>query len=372
MFGSLKDKLKKAVDSVSEKFKKEEEDTSEPLKEETVLKKAKKQPKEVPSIQELAEEKKTKLEEKQEEVKEELKKENLEEEIKEKGFFQKLTEKVTTKHLSEEKFESLFQELEMALLENNVALEVVDKIKEDLKQDLTQNNISRKDIDQQIRDSLKKSISSLFENNSDLLEKINKKPFVICFVGVNGSGKTTNMAKVANFLQTHKKSCVFAASDTFRAASIEQLQIHADKLKIKLIKHDYGSDPAAVAFDAVKYAKANDIDTVLIDTSGRLHSNENLMEELKKITRVSNPDLTIFVGESIAGNDMVTQAKTFHEQVHLDGIILSKQDIDEKGGTAISASYITKLPILFLGIGQDYNDLEEFNKDKLLEQLGLN
>ncbi len=259
----------------------------------------------------------------------------------------------------------------MALLENNVALEVIDKIKEDMKLDLVDTPISRRSIEEQIKSSLKNSISSLFEKNFDIIDKMKKKPYVICFVGINGSGKTTNMAKIANYLQKNGKTCLFSASDTYRAASIEQLQHHADKLGIKMIKHTYGSDPAAVAFDAVAYAKKHNIDAVLIDTSGRLHSNENLMAELKKIIRVSNPDLTVFVGEAITGNDAVEQAKTFNEEIGLDGIILSKQDIDEKGGTAISIGYITKLPILFIGCGQGMDDLEAFNKDKILKQLGL-
>jgi fused signal recognition particle receptor len=348
MFNFLKDKIKSAVDIVSEKIKKEE--PQEEIKEEPH---------------------KEKVKEKKKELKKEQEKENLHEEIQEKGFLKKITEKVTTKTISEDKFEELFQPLELALLENNTAMEAVEKIKQDLKEDLTNNPISRKNVEQQIKNSLKKSISSLFENSSDMLEGINKQPYVICFVGVNGSGKTTTLAKVANYLQKNNKTCVLAAADTFRAASIEQLQIHADKLEIKLIKHNYGADPAAVAFDAIKYAKANKIDIVLIDTSGRLHSNENLMEELKKITRVANPDLTIFIGEAITGNDCVVQAQKFNEDVGLDALILSKQDIDEKGGTALSISYITKLPIFFIGIGQEYDDLEEFNKDKFLGQLGL-
>ena len=358
MFSFLKDKIKKAVDSVSEKFKKEEEIP--------VVEEIKEKPK-----KKLKEEAKKKIEEKKKEIQEEIKRENLQDEIQEKGFLKKLSEKITTRKISEEKFESLFSELEMALLENNVALEVIDKIKEDMKIDLVDTPLSRGNIEDQIKNSLKNSISDLFEKSFDILDKMNKKPYVICFVGINGSGKTTNLAKVANYLQKNKKTCIFSASDTFRAAAIQQLEIHGKKLGVKVIKHNYGSDPAAVAYDAIEYAKKHKIDAVLIDTSGRLHSNENLMAELKKIIRISNPDLTIFVGEAITGNDAVEQAKTFNEQIGLDGIILSKQDIDEKGGTAISIGYITKLPILFIGCGQGIDDLEAFNKDKILQQLGL-
>ena len=201
--------------------------------------------------------------------------------------------------------------------------------------------------------------------------KYEEKPFVIAFFGINGSGKTTTIAKIANLLKEKNISCVLAASDTFRAASIEQLQIHADKLGVKLIKHDYGSDPAAVSFDAIKHAKAKNIDVVLIDTAGRLHSNINLMDELKKIVKVSKPNLKLFVGESIAGNDCIEQAKTFNEAVGIDGIILAKADIDEKGGAAISVSYITKKPIIYLGTGQEYKDLKEFDPNLIVEGLGL-
>ena len=201
--------------------------------------------------------------------------------------------------------------------------------------------------------------------------KYEEKPFVIAFFGINGSGKTTTIAKIADLLKKNKISCVLAASDTFRAASIEQLQIHADKLGIKLIKHDYGSDPAAVAFDAVKHAKAKKIDVVLIDTAGRLHNQANLMEELKKIVKVAKPNLKLFVGESIAGNDCIEQAQKFNEIIGIDGIILTKADVDEKGGAAISVSYITKKPIIYLGVGQEHSDLKEFEPNTIIESLGL-
>ena len=215
----------------------------------------------------------------------------------------------------------------------------------------------------------------MFETSTiDLIEEIKnkkEKPYIIAFFGINGSGKTTSIAKLANMLKEEKISCVLAASDTFRAASIEQLQQHADKLGIKMIKHDYGSDPAAVAFDAIKHAKAKSIDVVLIDTAGRMHSNTNLIDEMKKIIRVAKPDLKIFVGESITGNDCVEQAKTFNEAVGIDGIILAKADIDEKGGAAVSVSYVTKKPILFLGTGQKYGDLQVFNSEVVMKSLGL-
>ncbi len=290
-----------------------------------------------------------------------------------KGFFAKVKEAITTKKISEKQFDEMFWDLELALLENNAALEVVEKIKGDLKTDLVEKPIPRTKVQETIVMSLRKSIIDLFPvEPPDLLKIVkHKKPYVICFVGVNGSGKTTSIAKVAHLLKQHGLSVVLAAADTFRAAAIDQLQLHADKLGVKLIRHDYGSDPAAVAFDAIKHAQATNKDVVLIDTAGRLHSNINLMDEMKKIMRVAKPDLKLFVGESITGNDCVEQAKQFDAAVSIDGIILAKADVDEKGGAAISVSYVTKKPIFYLGTGQEYGDLQQFDKDKLIASIGL-
>ncbi|MBI2541733.1 signal recognition particle-docking protein FtsY [Candidatus Woesearchaeota archaeon] len=292
-----------------------------------------------------------------------------------KGFFAAIAEKIITTKIDGKKFDELFWDLEMALMENNVAVEVIEKIKSDLKSQIAEKPIKRTKVEETILEALKASVEELFAISSiDLVQEIKnkkEKPYVMAFFGINGSGKTTSIAKIANMLKVNKLSCVLAASDTFRAASIEQLQQHADKLEIKMIKHGYGSDPAAVAFDAIKHAKAKNIDAVLIDTAGRMHSNANLIDELKKITRVTKPDIKIFVGESIAGNDCVEQAKTFNESVGIDGIILAKADIDEKGGAAISVSYVTGKPILYFGVGQGYNDIEKFDKEKVIRNIGL-
>lgn len=294
------------------------------------------------------------------------------------GFFSKIKQKVTAKRLDERQFEGLFWELEVALLENNVAVEVIEKIKLDLKQALVDKPITRTKVDSAILTSLKQSIESLFDVPAiDLLEKIKAKrqnenaPYIICFFGINGSGKTTSIAKISKYLLNNKQTVVLAAADTFRAAAIDQLQLHATALGIRMIKHDYGSDPAAVAFDAVAHAKAHNIDVVLIDTAGRMHSNSNLSDEMKKIVRVSKPDLKIFVGEAIVGNDAVEQCKQFNAAVGIDGIVLAKADVDEKGGAAISISYVTKKPIIFLGVGQRYEDLELFDKEKIIASVGL-
>ena len=290
-----------------------------------------------------------------------------------KGFFKRLTEKITTTKISEEKFEELFWDLELAMLENNVAVEVIHKIKDDLIHEIVEKPITRGKTEEVIISTLKKSLDDVLSAEPiDLVKSCkSKKPFVICFVGINGSGKTTTIAKVAKMLQDNKLSVVMAAADTFRAAAIDQLQLHADNLGVKLIKQDYGSDAAAVAFDAIKHAESKNKDVVLIDTAGRLHSNINLVDEMKKIIRVSKPDLKIFVGESITGNDCVEQAKKFDEAIGIDGIILAKADIDEKGGAAISVTYVTKKPILYLGVGQEYKDLQEFSKEKILTSIGL-
>ncbi len=339
------------VKEIKETIKTEEEFVKEKVKEE---------------IEEEAED----VEEKKEEVQEE--KEDVEEK---KGFFQRIAQKITTKTISEDKFDDLFWDLEMALLENNVAVEVIDKIKSDLKKNIVGKPIQRSKVDETIVYSLRESIEDLFDvPQIDLIKKIKDKkdkPFVVVFVGVNGSGKTTTIAKFAKMLQDYRFSVVLGAADTFRAAAIDQLQLHANNLGVKMIKHDYGSDPAAVAFDAIKHAQASNKDAVLIDTAGRLHSNTNLMDEMKKIIRVAKPDLTIFIGESITGNDCVEQAKMFDKAAGFDAIVLSKADVDEKGGAAISISYITKKPIIYMGVGQEYGDLKKFDSKLIVESLGL-
>ena len=406
MFKFLKEKLKGAISKFSRKAgeeAKEEAQPQQPIEEKVpIIKETKgleqedspikraaekenahEKPREAEAKEEVAlkvarkkeseEFKKEKRAEERQEPEEKISGEEKEEE--KKGFFARLREKITTTTISEEKFDGLFSELELILMENNVALEVIEKIKNDLKKNLVDNPIKRMKIEETVRDSLKNSINDLFNiekiNVLNLIKNKKEKPFIIAFFGINGSGKTTTIAKIAEMLKNSRISCVLAAADTFRAASIEQIQIHADKLGLKLIKHDYGSDPAAVAFDAIKHAKAKNIDAVLIDTAGRLHSNKNLMDELKKVVKVAKPDLKIFVGESIAGNDCIEQVQQYSEIVGIDAIILTKADVDEKGGTAISVSYVTQKPIIYLGIGQEYKDLKEFEPDLIVEGLGL-
>ena len=275
------------------------------------------------------------------------------------SFFQKA--------LTESKFEEIFEELELILLQNNVAYEAIENIKKSLKEKLVGES-AKTNIEQ----ALKESIEELLINPPNLIEQIkekDQKPFIMLFAGINGAGKTTTIAKVANLIQKNNLTVCLASADTFRAAAIEQLSFHADKLKVPLIKKDYGADPASVGFDAIKYAKKNKIDVVLIDTAGRMNNRETLMKEIEKISRVNSPDIKIFLGESITGNDATEQAKDFNNAIGIDGIILSKADVDEKGGTAISVSQVTKKPIYFLGTGQTYDDLELFQKENLIEKI---
>ena len=293
------------------------------------------------------------------------------------GFFRKITEKITKTKISEEEFEVYSEELKMLLLENNVAFEVADRVIEELKEEILEKEILKKELENEIKDSLKKIITNILIESPDLLNKISEKtsdskePYVILFVGINGTGKTTTIAKIANFLKKKNLSCVIAAADTFRAASIEQLQKHGENIGIKIISQQYGADPASVGFDAIQYAKKNLIKVVLIDTAGRMHTAKNLMKEIEKISNVCKPDLKLFVGESITGNDAVEQAKSFNWSIGIDGIVLTKADVDEKGGTALSVGYVTKKPIFFLGTGQEYSKIEPFNKQKFLRDIGL-
>ncbi len=303
--------------------------------------------------------------------------EEKEEPEEKKSFFGKIKETLTTKTISAEKFGELFWDLELALLENNVSVEVIDKIKEDLKKELVDKPLPR-DVPKKIEETLARTMREILTfDKIDLIRMIKEKakekkgPFVIALFGINGSGKTTSLAKLAYYFQSKGLSVVFAACDTFRAAAIQQLQEHADKLKIKMIAHDYGADAAAVAYDAIKYAEKNKIEVVMIDTAGRLHSNTNLMGELAKIIRVTRPDFKIFVGESITGNDCIEQARRFNQLVEMDGAILTKVDVDDKGGAPLSISYVIKKPILFLGVGQKYENLEEFDADVILQRLGF-
>ncbi|OYT38183.1 signal recognition particle-docking protein FtsY [Candidatus Pacearchaeota archaeon ex4484_31] len=287
------------------------------------------------------------------------------------GVIGKIKKIITLTKLNEEVFEKFFSEFEELLIENNVAIEAIDFLHEKLRKELVGKEIERKKVKEALERSLKEALSSLLLEPFDLIEEIKRseKPYVIVFFGINGVGKTLTIAKIAKLLKKNKITVVLAASDTFRAAAIEQLEKHSNALNIKMIKHKYGADPAAVAFDAIKHAKARNIDCVLIDTAGRMHTKKDLMEEMKKICKVSKPNLKIFVAESVVGNDAIEQAKAFDEAVGIDCIVLTKFDVDEKGGACISIGYVTNKPILFLGTGQSYDDLKPFNKEEIINAL---
>ena len=300
--------------------------------------------------------------------------ESKEEDKKEKsgGFLSFIKEK----SISEEDVEDILFELELGLLEADVAMDVSSVVVESVKNDLVGQKIKRSsDIEEYTYQALKNAVAKIIDidgkSMTELLEEkvAQGEPLVVMLVGINGTGKTTTIGKLSNYYLKKGYTPVIAASDTFRAGAIEQVQYHADKLGVKLIKHEKGSDPAAVAFDAVQHAKAKGKELVLIDTAGRMQTNTNLMDEMKKIRRVSKPDLVVFVGDALTGNDATEQARKFNEAIDIDGVILTKADADSKGGAALSIGYIIKKPILFLGMGQSYDDIKEYDADWMLEQI---
>src|SRR6266849_7463243 len=280
------------------------------------------------------------------------------------------------KELKEKDIDEVLFELEVALLESDVATEVIDSLKSDLKQKLIGATVEKDQIANIVKQNLRQHISNMFDaaGKVDIISNIEKKkstgePYIISFMGINGTGKTKTVAKVAYLLRENKFSVVIAAADTYRAGAIEQITEHAKRLNLKIIAQNYGSDPAAVARDAVLYAKSHKLDCVLIDTAGRMQTSKNLMDQISKINKVVNPDLKLFVGDALAGNDTVSQAREFYNYTKFDGAILTKSDADARGGAAISIVKVTSSPILYLGVGQEYKDLKPFDKDLFLEML---
>ena len=275
--------------------------------------------------------------------------------------------------IREKHLDNVMWEMELALLESDVAMEALEEMKAIIKKRLVGLRVeNRAAITPTIEKALKASLVELLSKTTFdpqiLLEK-RDGPLIIAFVGVNGTGKTTTIARITDWLKQNGKSVVLAASDTFRAGAIEQLELHAERLGCKFIKHQAGGDPAAVAFDAVEHAKAKHKDIVMIDTAGRMQTNSNLMDEMKKIKRVAKPDLIMFVGDSLAGNDAIDQAKKFHEAVGIDAVVLTKLDVDAKGGAALSISSAIGQPIAFVGIGQEYGDIMPFDATWIVERI---
>ncbi len=292
------------------------------------------------------------------------------------GKLNGLINRIATTEMKPESLRPILWELKLALLENDVAVVVADHVCEEVEKRLVGKQVKRlEDRRTMTKETLREVLfETLKLPSTNLVEAADKKraanePYVIVFVGIHGTGKTTSIAKLARFFMKNGHSVVLACSDTYRAGSIEQLEEHARRLGVRTIKHQYGADPAAVAFDAVQYAKAHGINIVLIDTAGRMQTNRNLMQEMEKIVRVIKPDLVLFVGDALAGNDAVMQAEEFDKFVHIDGSILTKVDADAKGGAALSISHVTKKPILFIGVGQVYDDIEFFNPEFLVNRI---
>lgn len=288
------------------------------------------------------------------------------------GFFSFIREKT----ISEKHVENVLWDLEMDLLQSDVAMDVADKVVNSVKDNLVGKKIKRSnDITEYtfnaLRDSVEKIIDIPGKSMTEMIEekKTQGEPLVVMFVGINGTGKTTTIGKLANYYLKKGYTPVIAASDTFRAGAIEQVTYHADKVGVKVIKHQKGSDPAAVAFDAVEHARAQNKELILIDTAGRMQTNTNLMDEMKKIKRVSKPDLIIFVGDALTGNDATEQAIKFNDAIDVDGVILTKADADSKGGASLSIGYSINKPIMFLGMGQGYDDIKEYDPEWMLDQI---
>ena len=288
-----------------------------------------------------------------------------------------LVNKVATTELKADQLHPILEEFKLSLIENDVAMSVADHICEEMEKRLDGIQVKRledrkKIVERKLQEILLEIMAT--KEKINLLESVGKKrktnePYVVVFVGINGTGKTTSIAKVAKLLMKKGYSVVLACSDTYRAGSIEQLEEHAKRLGVRMIKHKYGADPAAVAYDAISHAKAHGINAVLIDTAGRIQTNRNLMNELAKIKRIITPDFTVLTVDALTGNDAVMQAEEFHKSVGIDGTILTKVDADVKGGSALSVTYVTGKPILFIGIGQEYEDLQEFSPEQFTQMI---
>jgi fused signal recognition particle receptor len=226
-------------------------------------------------------------------------------------------------------------------------------------------------VDTLVIDTLRGALLNVLGEGFSLTGYIDthEQPVKVLFTGVNGTGKTTSIAKIASFLKKRGYSVVIGSGDTFRAGANEQMKTHADRIGVKVIRHQEGADPSAVLFDAVQYATAHSIDVVLADTAGRFHNRANLMNQLDKIRRVMNPDLVVYVDEAVAGNDAVIRAEEFNNAVGTDAVMLTKADMDPRGGAAISIAYTIGKPVMFLGVGQSYDDVIPFRPEDVVDAL---
>jgi len=290
-----------------------------------------------------------------------------------------IVDRISSAGLSEKDLDPVLWDLQLHLIGSDVSVEVAERVCTELKQRLLGSDAPRfGDRSKLVRDALRQSIEAVLsgQGSLDLLKvaadhKRRGEPLSVMFVGINGTGKTTTIAKVARLLMDHGFSVVLASGDTYRAGAIEQLEEHGRRLGVRVIRHKYGSDSAAVGYDAVQHAKAQGVDVVLIDTAGRMQTNRNLMDELQKVKRVVKPSLTIMILDSLIGNDATEQAMTFNQAVGFDAAILTKVDADAKGGSSLSVSYITGKPVIYVGVGQGYGDLQPFDAGFFVVQAGL-
>ena len=295
-----------------------------------------------------------------------------------KKAFSRAAKGIAQKELTEKVLDDILLDLQIALLESDIAQEVVDNLSVKLKKELVGLKLEKEqEATDIVQSKLQTALAEIFArtNRFDLIERIKTKkdakggPFVVAFLGINGTGKTTTVAKIANLLRKAGFSVVMAAGDTHRAGAIEQLEQHANRLSLKIVKQRYGADPSSVGRDAYDHAKKNHIDIVLLDTAGRMQTSKNLMDEMGKIVRVVKPDVKIFIGDALAGNDTINQAREFFQYTNFDGAILTKVDADAKGGSAISIAHITSRPIIYIGVGQGYDDIIPFDSNKFISSL---
>lgn len=288
-----------------------------------------------------------------------------------------IVEKISKTELGGQQFDTLLEDLKITLAENDVAYPVAERICDAMKQKATSIQVSRLSdrrkpaeviIREVLLDLLKESGESSFFEKIEMKKQAHE-PAVIVFVGINGTGKTTTIAKIAYLLKQRGYTLVIACADTYRTGSIEQLEEHARRIGVKTVKHTYGADAAAVAFDAINHARANALNAVLIDTAGRMQTKRNLLEEMKKIVRVSSPDFVMLVVDSLTGNDAVQQGRSFSQSVRIDGITLTKLDADAKGGSAISLVAEIGKPMIFAGTGQAYEDLISFDPTTIVDKI---
>lgn len=285
-----------------------------------------------------------------------------------KDFSDDVKSAVAEKELDEETLDPLLEDLRLKLLKNNVSLAAAEAIEEELRETLAGEEVRRGKAEQKVEDAVKEVLLELLDDSFDLAHALDEadEPPVMFLMGFNGSGKTTTAGKLGSMLEGLGMDVVLGAGDTFRAASIEQLEEHGENIGAKVISHEYESDPAAVAYDAVEHAD-NEDKIAIIDTAGRSHSDQNLMNELDKMVRVNDPDISFLVVDALAGNDVLEQAEAYEGM--FDAIIVTKMDVDENGGAIISISQRSGKPVAYLGTGQDYEDIEEFDKEEFVDQI---